>query len=388
MGFHILFRSILESDMASFVERHGFKITTLTPVHIASGSEGELIPTEYVIADNSMLHKINTAKLLTKLPTKYLTEFEKYSESEDLIRIREFIQSVWTKSPDLFSDCKEYEMRAGDLEHYYRNLKSENEESQFLLTPFIRSANKLYIPGSSVKGAIRTALISELTGGINDDLNEKNINKLAEMIEAETMRYSYQNKKGETKFHNIKDPFIALKISDSPTSFPTSVIKKVDVVKIKDGKFDKDEMDKVKIFAEFIEAGNEFNIEMRLDTRYFSIPHKIGRKFHFNDIINSCKAFYERQLIHERDNFFKGFDEAKNSQISKLYDDLLILNDKPDIFLLRLGKHTGRNNMSLNLINKQGKEPVSRKLINVNGQYIPVGWVQVRIFDNLFFDNG
>ena len=117
-----------------------------------------------------------------------------------------------------------------------------------------------------------------------------------------------------------------------------------------------------------------------MDTRYFSVPNGVGRKLSFEDIRKSCKAFYKRVLIHERDNFFKDFDkQMKNAKVSEMYDEFLRLNEEPDSFMIRLGKHSGRNSLSLNLINKKGIEPKSRKLILKDGKYLPVGWIMVTV---------
>jgi len=124
--------------------------------------------------------------------------------------------------------------------------------------------------------------------------------------------------------------------------------------------------------------GYEIDIEARIDSRYFSVPRGIGEKIIFGSIENSCREFYKKLLLHERDSFFKDFDEKiKKSQISALYDKFLQLNEKPNSFLLRLGKHSGRNSLSLNLINKNGIEPKSRKLIVEDGEYLPTGWVNI-----------
>jgi hypothetical protein len=49
----------------------------------------------------------------------------------------------------------------------------------------------------------------------------------------------------------------------------------------------------------------------------------------------------------------------------------------PGSFLLRIGRHSGRNSLSFNLLNKKAVEPKTRKLIVDAGEYWPVGWVYV-----------
>jgi len=365
--------------MTDYIQKKVLRLKTLTPVHISDGSEGDIIPSEYVISDSGQLHKINLAMLIEKLPADSLSELTDLMDREDFVGIRSFIQSTWKTLPDIFPDCIEYSMNAGDVKSYYDNLQNENVDSQLLVTPFIRSARKIFVPGSSIKGAIRTAYISELCkDGINEDIRQNSL-----LMEGNVLKCNKElekNGKVQIKFDVEKDPFKALKMSDSSLLTVEGIVEKVEVMsKDKYGKFNADNMKDLKIFAEFIDSGVEIDMEARLDTRYFSVPNGLGVTFSFDDIMNSCKAFYKRVLIHERDKFFKEFDKQINTHISELYDEFLKLNEEPNSFLFRIGKHSGRNSLSLNLINKKGKEPKSRKLILKDGEYLPVGWIKVTV---------
>lgn len=361
--------------MTNYIHTKVFRLKTLTPVHISDGSEGDIIPSQYVISDSGQLHKINLSMLIEKLPTDLLAEFSDLADKENFVGIRTFIQTTWKKSPALFSDCVEYSMNAGDVKSYYDNLPNENIESQFLVTPFIRTSRKIFIPASSIKGSIRTAYICHL---FKYEIDEK-LKQDPSPIEGNALKCN-KKIKFQWKFEAVKDPFKALKITDSSALSVTSTISKVHVIKKdKNGKFN-DEMKKANIFAEFVDSGAEMDIEARLDTRYFSTPKGSSQKYSFEDIIKSCKVFYKKLLTHERDIFFKAFDkQMNNSRISELYNDFLSLNEEKNSFLIRLGKHSGRNSLSLNLINKKGEEPKSRKLIVNNGIYLPVGWVKVTV---------
>lgn len=367
--------------MSVYIEKKRLKLRVLTPVHISDGSQGELIPTEYIITDKGQLHKIDLAELVRQIPDDKLGRLNTLIEAEDIIRIRNFIKLLWKEDQDLFKDAIEYSMQAGDLLEYYENLENENPESQFMLTPFIRSSQRIFIPGSSLKGAIRTAFINELAQNrVCHELNAKYINKKAQMLEADILHYSYQDRKtGKWKSKATKDPFKTVKTGDVSVPSGNSIIKKIEIVrKTKVGKFDATGMEEMKIFAEVIKRDVEVDTEITLDKRFFSIPGKIGREISLEQLAGSCKAFYERVLKHERDNFFDSFDsEVGNSRIAKLYDDFLKLNEDPNCFLLRIGKHSGRNSLSFNLINKKGEEPKSRKLIIEGNEYWPLGWASV-----------
>ena len=365
--------------MTAYIEKRVFKLKLLTPVHISDGYEDDLIPTEYVVTDSGQLHKIDLSKLIQHIPEDRMVMLNEYLEHEDIIGIRNFVKLLWKENRYLFSDSIEYSMNAGDLQGYYANLEDENEACQLTVTPFIRTAKRAFIPGSSVKGAIRTAFITELFKNekIAYALNSPNINKKAQTLEANTLHYSYRNNKGRPKVNMAKDPFKALKVSDSFLPPNNSIIKKVLVVrKINDSQFDIAGMKEMKRFSELINKGVEVDLEIRLDSRYFGNSRSIGRRISFEHVASSCRAFYERVLMHEKKVFFNNFDkEVGQSRISELYDQFLSCNTSEDSFILRIGKHSGRNSLSFNLRNKKGVEPKSRKLIMEGGEYWPVGWM-------------
>ncbi len=365
--------------MTNYIEEQKIKCKLLTPIHISDGYEGELIPTEYVITDSGEFHKIDLARLITKIPENRLIELNRFLEYEDIIGIRNFVKLLWIENQDIFSNCIQYSMNAGDLYEYYNNLQNENKASQFIVTPFIRSNKRIFIPGSSIKGAIRTAIINELLGSsIYYPLNKPNIKKEAEKLEGKMLRYSeWDYKQKQLNINVSKDPFKALKISDTFVPSDKSMIKKVRIVKKTDeGKLSVTVMEDTKIYAEFLQKDVEICIDVRLDSRFFNYSKYIGKRISIKEVANLCKVFYKRVLEHERDNYFRSFDkEIKKSKISELYDEFITLNENSESFLLRIGKYSGRNSLSFNLKNKNGVEPKSRKLILEDNEYWPAGWV-------------
>lgn len=173
-------------------------LETLTPVHIGCGETIE--PYEYVIADK--LYRINLEKFIRFLSDKDRETFLKIS-SENMVFTRDFIR----KKADL-SSVTEYSMNVpGDVKEIYET-KMSDPNNQLSVQTFIKTNSKPFIPGSSIKGAIRTALLYSMA--------EKPITSI-EDIEKEVF-----------KFKNPQDdPFRILKISDSlPFSFNDMQIKK------------------------------------------------------------------------------------------------------------------------------------------------------------------
>ncbi len=366
--------------MSEFVQKRNIKLKFMTLVHIADGAEGDLSPNDYVISEKGEFMRINLPELISLLPEDSLAQLQKYLDQDDFIGTRNFIQTLWLEQPELFSDCFEYSMDAGDLRTYYQQLEEKFKESQLFVTPFIRTGGSIFLPGSSVKGAIRTAFVAELLGGeIDYSLKMPKIGKVAQQLEADILRCAGTDRMGWPTVKVSKEHFKALKISDGYVPSVHSIIKKVEVArKDKEGNFDVAGMEDMKIFAEFLKKDVEMEIEVRLDTRFFGLRGSIGRNISLYQITKSCESFYRRVLIHEKRSFFEGFDKSiGKSRISEFYDELLELNNLPGSFLLRIGRHSGRNSLSFNLINKRAVEPKTRKLIVDAGEYWPAGWVYV-----------
>jgi len=263
-------------------------------------------------------------------------------------------------------------------------METDHEESQLQLTPFIRSNGKLPIPGSSVKGAFRTALISELFPEEGIDEPPKASARTAQNLEAECLKYREESRKNPGQFiNNIgKDPLKCLKISDTfIQGNDISTIRKIHNICLDDvtsesksGK-EKD----IKLFAEFISQDAVINLNISLDTRYFkTVKWKIGKQFSIHDVIISCRKFYNRLLLHEKNVYFDAFGKRTgDSTVSDLYDEFLEENSKKDTFIMRLGRYGGRNSVSFNIRNKQKAEPKSRNLIFEGGTFLPTGWIRV-----------
>lgn len=365
--------------MNEYIQTKFFKVKLLTPVHISDGYEGELIPTEYVIDGNGQLHKIDLSKLIERLDQDALAKFNQLMDNEDLPGIRNFIRVLWQNDAILHEHCVQYSMKAGDLEDHYRNMQNDSVGNQFILTPFMRTDRKIYIPGSSIKGAFRTAFINELIKApIAFDLDAGNIDKKALGLEWDTL--NYRDRKNTRKPKTARDPFKTVKVCDCFTPQTNKgMVKKIDIVKQDcPGVYSIAEMKGVKLFNEVLDEGTQADIEIRLDKRYFEKRGSVGQYISFKKLMDSCKSFYSRVLVRERDAFFTGFDKTMEcSNISRMYDEFIELNQKRGMFLLRIGKHIGRNSISFNLLNEKGIEPMSRKVLMNNGTYWPLGWVLV-----------
>ncbi|MCW1304939.1 MAG: type III-A CRISPR-associated RAMP protein Csm5 [Candidatus Parvarchaeota archaeon] len=128
-------------------KKYEFKVETLTPLHIGCGEK--IVPMEYFI-ENGYLHVCNFEKFLDILFSREIATNEILNNITNLPKRSNFLDLL--KRFDLENERYKFVL--------YKIPVEENFSVEF--HPFIRhSNNQLFIPGSSIKGAIRTALISK-----------------------------------------------------------------------------------------------------------------------------------------------------------------------------------------------------------------------------------
>lgn len=187
-------------------ETYRIKAEILTPVHIGDGTELE--PLEYVIKDK--FYKVNLEEWLSTLSGQKAKEFQKltgreYAQKSILTQLRQFIRDN--------IDINKYTEWVADVSKTVKRRYEEKfdaPENQLRMPPFIRTGNRPFLPGSSIKGAIRTAYLNFLKR------NTRALNKStqADLVEGELLRANIMGKDNKPKFAIDKDPFKAIKVKD------------------------------------------------------------------------------------------------------------------------------------------------------------------------------
>lgn len=144
----------------NYLQQYRLRVKTLSPVFIGSGAS--LTKKEYLFVPQSKeIRFVNQQQLFHLLESKKLT-----SAYEDFILGKQKDLYIWMTSQNLKQEeicsVQSYSIYAGD---------AMDTSSGFNLTGiqlFMKDAwNHPYIPGSSLKGAIRTAILAELTSKRN-----------------------------------------------------------------------------------------------------------------------------------------------------------------------------------------------------------------------------
>ena len=290
-----------------------------------------------------------------------------------------------------------------NFEKYYKEKIDDRSQdnSQLSISEFIGYDNKKYIPGSSIKGALRTAFIysdfleNEKKYHIKSSYKIKNgkriynrteIDKEAKIMESEVLlaekedRYGNKiDKKGEKLgLEPKKDPFKIVKVFD--TEEIDSKKFEVARLKIKEGNLTCEvlngtynEIKKTKKVN--FEKGINFNIVLTeyslKDNPMMDYKKNLGIKQILDSLNNKMENILDFEIEKERkkDEYnIKGFYEF----LKKIFYSFKNKN----ITLIRIGGYTGFNDKTINLVTT---EPIENSRTVFDANCYPIGWALIKV---------
>ncbi len=201
-----------------FLESHAIVISTLSPVHIGCGEDYE--PTNYVI-DNKQLLAFDPAQLLKQLTTQDKSELLRALDGPDPLpatqrffyRHRAVAEQVAShRVPVAKAIAEFYQSRFGKVVQRESAGKKVINRLEIARTTFNPVDQLPYLPGSSLKGAMRTAILEGLRKKNDPDrfpLDQPGNSRLSGQV-AKSMEQTLLG----GSFHT--DPLRLVKISDAP----------------------------------------------------------------------------------------------------------------------------------------------------------------------------
>lgn len=374
-------------------KKYNVKLIPLTDIYIGSGKDIEAY--EYTVKDKYM-YRIDMSEVFDKMNDSEKENFYKILQENNFFNIRSWIYNNYKEERGYIYK----EKVSSDFEKYYKEKLDDKsqENSQLSISEFIGYNNKKYIPGSSIKGALRTAFIYsdflenekkyeikssyEIKNG-KRVYNRKEIDKEAEIMESEVLLAEkedrYGNKKGEKLgLEPKKDPFKTVKI------FDTEEIElekfSVNVLQIKEGNLfcevlngTYNEIKKTKKVN--FEKGINFNIVLTeyslKDNSMIDYKKNLGIKKLLDSLDDKIENILNFEIEKEREkdsynlrNFYEFLKKILNSFKNK------------NISLVRIGKYTGFNDKTINLLTTNPSEN-SRTILDENNY--PMGWVLIKV---------
>lgn len=311
--------------------------TIVSPIHIGTGEE--LYPFEYVVK-NGKVYGLDLEKLTQKLSDNDKKNFESLCERGDLVGLRKFIGKISNVTQD-----KTWEANITSEAQNLYNSKINDPRAQLIINPTMRDplTKKPLIPASSIKGAIRTAVISELiksNSNLKNNLSNIAGKNLPERLEQVALAYEEQGTEGRPKKNLARDPFRAIKIADA---FPEKSMDTTFARVFNYRPNAKNKLAQFNMIFEFIaDINKSFETTMEIDEHLYSkIAQRelnLSIKFNLNDLFNKVYEFYRVEFDKEKTKFWQATN-TDSKQLSLYSIESAFKNFKGDgLCVLRLGR--------------------------------------------------
>ena len=356
-----------------------FRISPITPFHIGNGTQYDPLN---LIIKNGTAYFINQIEYIRYLMEKDKKKLDRNLEVSNIKQLHKFFaESFDPNAKDTFYFS--YPVKKDICDTYAKNM--ENLQNQGFIQAFIRSTLNMqpYIPGSSIKGAIRTAVLSNICSDKNKIIQDRNTDKADQKTQAVLLEYWNREK---NSVDVPSDPFKFIKFEDIPWKNDWIRIFGVEITtppvsaSVRQNPFhsgNQSEKEKkeppIPVLMEVALSRIEWVVDSELTVL---VTDKNNRGFNKimpsgpNDIkplIKMVNNYYQQQIDRESE-YYKSMNpnaQKNYKAIKGLFDNL-----KDNECIIKLGMGTGQNYCSYAVMNYQ---PKSRRMINS----LPMGWMRL-----------
>ena len=275
------------------------RLRVLSPLHIGNGNR--LTPIDLYPADN-MVHVLDIEKLLNDLQALGVD----IEEILSLIKNPPGDHYVWKGYID------EYRLNPRDYTLYSLPVRGRIGRESMQISEFIKTGGKPYVPGSSIKGAVRTAVLYKVlrecadpgtamnvVSGFSGDLarkigySESLIDYYLDYLESESRNRRFDRRKADDlleavvfgmegsrgfpgiRYEPKRDPMRALIVRDSsPIGRKHLAVYRVEVM---------GNTSSIPVWVETLESGTEAEVEVVFDAELLRLNGK-----YFNGLLWEC----------------------------------------------------------------------------------------------------
>ena len=363
-----------------------WNLEVISPLHIGSG--GVISPIEYEVADRFYRADMDKVFEDNRFDSQ---RFITVSKGEALY-LGEF-------APGLAMEHVRYAL---DISHstketLMRLIRSRSSE----VREYIKTGDEAYIPGSSIKGAMRTAILWWVLKNEEDKFSraENYLWNIRRVDNVNKKRVDDEIEKEVFGKEPMYDILRVLRISDTET---VSVERlRIEEVRTLTTTVNGHKWKKFYTFIEALKPGTKFNFDVRIDE--FLLTGDAVRALKFEDkreyvkeLPKICNEF-AHDLIKYEIEFFRRYNTRRELDgILEFYEGLMGEVRREDAFLLRLSWGSGWQGMTVGRLlqpsllrflrrkfrmGKAGLDefPKTRRVVFENGKpKYPLGWVRVK----------
>ncbi|MEM4347164.1 MAG: type III-A CRISPR-associated RAMP protein Csm5 [Candidatus Altiarchaeota archaeon] len=338
-----------------------------TPVHIGNGKKYTFL--DYFL-DGGFIHIIDTEKI-----------FDDINKIEVIDGLCRDIENKIINGQAQI-DIREFFGQYGidPWRYVIKKIRTNVKPSRRVqISQFINQNGNCYIPGSSIKGAIRTAYLF--------DYYDKDIDKLVKILEDQRIRNKYKKLNEEAIGGIEEDIFRHIQVTDSSyinkNNFIVIEAKRYNNIKKQWGN---------PVYLEVIDKETRIEFNVKIDERF---------KKSINDIMSWCNNLSKIIAEYEMNNRYNSNDLKK--YYKSLYDNI---KEDGEHFYLNLGFGGGHITKTVYLLLWKYKkdlklirgllkiEKLIKKSMRVNNFYefprtrvifnnLPIGWVKISKLKNV-----
>ena len=309
--------------LTSFSEESGsdkLEITGLSPIYIGSGDKYSQL--DYV-NDGNKIHVIDFSKILDQIPLESIDDFTNEITAN-------FKNNVWRGEVKEF--LEKYEVDWKDYVEKSYELVGEIGKNE--INQFVKTLDQIYIPGSSVKGAIRTSILYQIL--------KNHPNKRAQISD-------YISRDGRPRDQDLQrllrsdgktDLLRALIVSDSTIKDGRSFTKivKSNIYHLRERELQSP------IFNEILSKDFKSSGFVKINDKLVDSGYLISNFFSLKKeaILNAINLF-SREIIEQELQQFRERDDENLTEIVRFYESLTaqIESMKDNECILRLGQGSG-----------------------------------------------
>ena len=327
-----------------------FQLTPLTPIHVGTGESLE--PFEYVIAGDT-LYRFTLDDFLLALDRDDQVRFVEVVE-RSVPATRHFV----AEHLDVAVRVARFTAIVSPAARALYDGRMEGGVAHPEVFACIRTGDLPYVPGSSLKGALRTALLYH---AMDKDNSERDARRLEQAVFG---------------FRTVQqDPFRAFKVGDGNSLETRTRVRAVAVNTCRSGRWSED----VAVLVETVPGTLSDSVEepsqhpVTFDADFYRY-HERAFRLSPSVVLAACRDFYGTHLAAERDC------TRDLALTGAAYDTLVTRAESlPDhACLVRLAWGSGRDATTVAYGLRDGRSPASRRL---TADGFPLGWAELAVFD-------
>lgn len=388
-------------------QQYELTIQPITGVHVGSGET--LTPMEYLIRtinNRQMYLTYDSDSILRRVisDSDSLQEYETACSNENMSHLFRFFDKHFTVNNDLDYAC---EVTEGFLQHYNRNKNNNPLDNAREVLQMYRPKGKkaAVIPGSSLKGSIRTAVLNLAMYEWNEHtyygqnykfLEQARENPWHERNRDKRKIDSIQKKiQGEILGEDPKtDVFRSISLGDcrfDPRG--TQVVGRIQNIVRQD--YDASiQVKGIPIYAEVLKGSlmganrpslSRLSIDLELQQKLGLTPSKT-RYGNIRSLLRACNYFFKREFYAEEEKFYQDVDDRRLEtyhELHKIIDSIPL--DSKDTCIIRLGRWSQVEFVTFASGYRLPKTPKNqgygntRMVFDFNGQLLPLGWCKCTV---------